>query len=86
MLCQTYILAQANSSMRTPHQKAKVSLLLCLSVAIITILVSSTYFGVANSQQNKTLIQPQGLQGMSSNATNIVLVHGGWADGSLGVR
>ena len=68
--------------MRTPHQKAKVSLLLCLSVAIITILVSSTYFGVANSQQNKTLIQPQGLQGMSSNATNIVLVHGGWADGS----
>src|SRR5512132_1569608 len=63
-------------------QKAQVSILLCLSIAIITILGSSTYFGVANSQQNKTLIQPQGSQGMSSNATNIILVHGGWADGS----
>lgn len=63
-------------------QKAQVSILLCLSIAIITILASSTYFGVANSQQNKTLIQPQGSQGMSSNATNIILVHGGWADGS----
>jgi pimeloyl-ACP methyl ester carboxylesterase len=68
--------------MRTPNPKAKVYVLLCLSVAIITCLVSSTYFGVANSQQNKTLIQPQGSQGMSSNATNIILVHGGWADGS----
>jgi pimeloyl-ACP methyl ester carboxylesterase len=68
--------------MKTPNPKAKVYILLCLSVAIITCLVSSTYFGVANSQQNKTLIQPQGSQGMSSNATNIILVHGGWADGS----
>jgi pimeloyl-ACP methyl ester carboxylesterase len=68
--------------MRTPDQEAKVSVLLCLSVAIITCLVSSTYFGVANSQQNKALIQPQGVQGMSSNGTNIILVHGGWADGS----
>jgi pimeloyl-ACP methyl ester carboxylesterase len=63
-------------------QKAQVSILLCLSIAIITILASSTYFGVANSQQNKTLIQPQASQGMASNATNIILVHGGWADGS----
>ena len=46
------------------------------------ILASSTYFGVANSQQNKTLIQPQASQGMASIATNIILVHGGWADGS----
>ena len=65
--------------MRTP---AKVSVLLCLSIAIIASLVSSTYFGAANSQQNKTLIQPQASQGMSSNGTNIILVHGGWADGS----
>jgi pimeloyl-ACP methyl ester carboxylesterase len=68
--------------MKTPNPEAKVYVLLCLSVAIITYLVSSTYFGVANSQQNKTLIQPQESQGMSSNATNIILVHGGWADGS----
>jgi len=37
---------------------------------------------MANSQENKTLIQPQGSQGISSNGTNIILVHGGWADGS----
>ena len=27
-------------------------------------------------------MQPQGVQGMATNATNIVLVHGLWADGS----
>ena len=67
-------------------QKAKVSLLLCLSIAIIASLVSSTYFGVANSQQNKTLMESQGTSGMAAttNATNmnIVLVHGTYVDGS----
>ena len=32
--------------------------------------------------ENKTLMQPQGVQDMATNATNIVLVHGLWADGS----
>jgi pimeloyl-ACP methyl ester carboxylesterase len=32
--------------------------------------------------KNKTLMRPQGVQGMAANATNIVLVHGFWADGS----
>ncbi|MFZ0646668.1 MAG: alpha/beta hydrolase, partial [Nitrososphaeraceae archaeon] len=41
----------------------------------------SPYSGFA-SPQNKTLMQPQGVQGMTTNATNIVLVHGLWADGS----
>jgi len=63
-------------------ERARVSLLLCLINVIVTSLASSTYFGVANAQQNKTLIQPQGSQGMSSNGTNIILVHGGWVDGS----
>src|SRR4249920_2727081 len=63
-------------------QKARVSILLCLSIAIITSLASAMYFGVANSQQNKTLIQPQASLDMSPNGTNIILVHGGWADGS----
>jgi pimeloyl-ACP methyl ester carboxylesterase len=57
---------------------------LCLSIAITTGLASTTYSGFATSE-NKTLMQPQGTQGMSnttSNTTNIVLVHGGWADGS----
>ena len=43
--------------------------------------MSPTYSGFA-SPENKTLMQPQGVQGMATNATNIVLVHGIWADGS----
>ena len=54
---------------------------LCLSIAIFVGLTPFTYPGEA-SAQNKTLMQPQGTQNMSTNATNIVLVHGGWADGS----
>ena len=53
---------------------------LCLSIAIFVSLTPFTYPGEA-SAQNKTLMQPQGTQNMSTNATNIVLVHGGWADG-----
>ena len=63
-------------------QKIRISILLCLSIAIIASLVSSTYFGVANSQQNKT---SQGTPNMTTtNATNmnIVLVHGTYVDGS----
>jgi pimeloyl-ACP methyl ester carboxylesterase len=43
--------------------------------------MSPTYSGFA-TPQNKTLMQPQGVQGMTTNATNIVLVHSLWADGS----
>jgi len=66
-------------------QKIRLSILLYLSIAIIASLMSSTYFGVANSQQNKTLMQSQGTPGMTTtNATNmnIVLVHGTYVDGS----
>jgi pimeloyl-ACP methyl ester carboxylesterase len=52
------------------------------SIAIIASFVSTTtYFGLS-SPENKTLMQPQEVQGMSKNVTNIVLVHGAWADGS----
>jgi pimeloyl-ACP methyl ester carboxylesterase len=44
-------------------------------------LYVSPYSGSANPQ-NKTLMQPQAVQGMTTNATNIVLVHGFWADDS----
>ena len=67
--------------MKRYYQKAKVLLLLCLSITIITSLASTTYFGLA-SPENKTLMQAQGIQSMTTNATNIVLVHGAWADGS----
>jgi len=67
-------------------QKSRISILICLSIAIISNLVSSTYFGTANSQQNNTLIQSQGTTNMTSttNTTNmnIVLVHGTYVDGS----
>jgi pimeloyl-ACP methyl ester carboxylesterase len=67
-------------------QKSRISILICLSIAIIASLASSTYFGAANSQQNNTLMQSQGTTNMTSttNTTNmnIVLVHGTYVDGS----
>lgn len=51
----------------------------------IASFASPTHPGLANAQQNKTLIQSQWVQSMTTtNATNmnIVLVHGTWADGS----
>jgi pimeloyl-ACP methyl ester carboxylesterase len=59
--------------------------LLCLSIILLLGFVSPTYSGSATAApENKTLMQPQGVQGMATNATkiNIVLVHGLWADGS----
>ena len=64
--------------------KQKILIFLCLSLAITTSLMSSTYIGFAASE-NKTLMQPQGVQNMTAannTKVNIVLVHGGWADGS----
>ena len=64
------------------RSKQKTLILLCLGVAIIIGLTSTTYSGFAT--ENNTLMQPGVTQNMSNttNATNIVLVHGGWADGS----
>ena len=55
--------------------------LLCLCVTLIVCVMSPTYSTFA-SPENKTLMQPQGVQGMATNATNIVLIHGFWADAS----
>jgi pimeloyl-ACP methyl ester carboxylesterase len=66
--------------MKTNGNGLKFLGLLCLSIALL-ISIPSTYSGSA-SAQNNTLMQPDGIQGMPTNATNIVLVHGGWADGS----
>jgi pimeloyl-ACP methyl ester carboxylesterase len=63
--------------------KAKSSGLLCLIVTLLAYLTSSAYSGFA-SPENKTSMQPKGIQGMAStNDTNIVLVHGIWSDGSI---
>ena len=70
--------------MQIENKEVKIFGLLCLSAILLVSLTISTYSGFARAQNN-TLMQPQGTQGMSTNvtnATNIVLVHGGWADGS----
>jgi pimeloyl-ACP methyl ester carboxylesterase len=68
--------------MKKYYQRAKNLLLLCLSIAIIASLTSTTYFGLA-SPQNRTSMEPGGLSNMTStNDSNIVLVHGAFSDGS----
>jgi pimeloyl-ACP methyl ester carboxylesterase len=55
---------------------------------------SPAHPGLANAQQNKTLMQPQGLQsthviqGTTANTTkmNIILIHGAWADAASWVK
>lgn len=53
---------------------------LCLSILLLGFM-SLASSGSA-TPENKTLMQPQGVQDMATNTTNIVLVHGLWADGS----
>jgi pimeloyl-ACP methyl ester carboxylesterase len=65
--------------MKTNSNDLKFLSLLCLSIAL---LISTPSYSGSASAQNNTLMQPDGMQGMSTNATNILLVHGGWADGS----
>jgi pimeloyl-ACP methyl ester carboxylesterase len=55
--------------------------LLCLSIILLLGFMSPASSGSA-TPENKTLMQPQGVRDMATNATNIVLVHGLWADGS----
>ena len=67
--------------MQKVMQNIKFLGLLCLSITLLLGFSSPTYSGFA-SPENKTLMQPQEVQGLATNATNIVLVHGIWADGS----
>jgi pimeloyl-ACP methyl ester carboxylesterase len=54
--------------------------LICFSLGLIATLASSTYFGLASSDNSATSNEPAGLR--STNETNIVLVHGAGGDGS----
>jgi pimeloyl-ACP methyl ester carboxylesterase len=68
--------------MEKNSKKIKCFGLICLNVTLLVSFMSLTYSSFA-SPENKTLMQPQGVQGMTeTNTTNIVLVHGLWADGS----
>ena len=58
-----------------------IMIVLFLSIAFTASVVLTTNL-VWAGPENNTLIQPQASQVMSSNGTNIILVHGGWADGS----
>jgi pimeloyl-ACP methyl ester carboxylesterase len=59
-----------------------------LTTTIIASFTLTPSSGSASTESNNTLIQPDGKQGMgtTTNATSanttIILVHGGWADGS----
>lgn len=66
--------------MQKNGEKIKFFGLLSLSITLLLVFILPSYSGFASSQ-NKTLMQPQPDVG-STNATNIVLVHGLWADGS----
>ena len=71
--------------MKENVHKAKILCLLYLTTTLLVSLgLTTTHSSFANAQQqNNTLMQPQEKQGMATNSTkNIVLVHGGWADGS----
>jgi pimeloyl-ACP methyl ester carboxylesterase len=58
-------------------------LVLVSAIVFATTFAATGFSGTANAQENKTSMQPQGIQGMSNTTnTNIILVHGAWADGS----
>jgi pimeloyl-ACP methyl ester carboxylesterase len=66
-------------------QKTRLLVLLGLgTIMSVATFAATAHYGLANAQQNNTLIQPQGAQSMATNANNmnIVLVHGAWVDGS----
>ena len=61
---------------------------LFLTTTLIASFTLTAYSGFASTESNNTLMQPDGTQdmGTTTNATStnttIILVHGGWADGS----
>jgi pimeloyl-ACP methyl ester carboxylesterase len=82
--------------MSTRHnQKTCFVVLLFLTTTLIAGFTLTPYVGFASPQNNNTLIEPEASQDMASSSTttnatttttnttkpNIVLVHGGWADG-----
>src|SRR4051812_17908532 len=76
---------------RRHDQKISFGVLLFLTTTLIASFTLTPYSGFASTESNNTLIPPEETQGVgtttSTNATTssnttIILVHGGWADGS----
>ncbi len=70
--------------MKKHIQKPRMVLrLICLTLTFIATLTLIALSGFANAQ-NANLTQQSGINNaIATNATNIILVHGAWADGSL---
>ena len=73
------------------HQEISFMVFLFLTTTLIASFTITPYSSFASTESNNTLIQPEGTQDMgttgTTNATTttnatIILVHGGWADGS----
>jgi len=76
------------SMIEKQNQKISFVISLFLATTLIASFTLTPYSSFASTESNNTLMQPDGTQGMgtttnatSTNAT-IILVHGGWADGS----
>jgi pimeloyl-ACP methyl ester carboxylesterase len=72
---------------RRQDQKISFAISMFLTTTLIASFTLTPYSGLASTENNNTLIEPEASQDMGSatNATtktNIVLVHGLWADGS----
>ena len=70
--------------MKIPLQNIKFLVLLSIATALIISLADQPTSQILQlaGPENKTFSQPQGIKGMATNNSNVVLVHGGWADGS----
>jgi pimeloyl-ACP methyl ester carboxylesterase len=71
---------------RRPDQRISFVVLLFLTTTLIASFTLTPYSGFASPENNDTLIEPDASQEIATTnaptTTNIVLVHGAWADGS----
>jgi pimeloyl-ACP methyl ester carboxylesterase len=71
---------------RRPDQRISFVVLLFLTTTLIASFTLTPYSGFASPENNDTLIEPEASQEIATTnaptTTNIVLVHGAWADGS----
>src|SRR5215218_2188193 len=71
---------------RRPDQRISFVVLLFLTTTLVGSFTLTPYSGFASPENNDTLIEPDASQEIATTnaptTTNIVLVHGAWADGS----
>jgi hypothetical protein len=65
--------------MKLCDQNTKFLILLSMATVLIIGIVSTTNPALAGTE-NKTSVQPQGTNGLATDSSNVILVHGGWAD------